>query len=123
LKTDGSLWAWGNNVLGQLGDGTNIDKHVPTAITCPTLAVTPFEDKALVVIYPNPAKDQITLTFSETPSPFEVSITDGLGKIVFSQTYSAQNNVNIATAAFSKGIYFLTVSNQDKKQTQKLIID
>jgi hypothetical protein len=88
-----------------------------------TQGVNDFNKKDAIRIYPNPAKDQITLTFTETPNPFEVSITDGLGKTVFSQTYSAQNNVNIATAAFSKGIYFLTVSNQDKKQTQKLIID
>jgi trimeric autotransporter adhesin len=32
LKTDGSLWAWGSNVSGQLGDGTLIDKKTPTKI-------------------------------------------------------------------------------------------
>ena len=30
LKTDGSLFAWGKNLAGQLGDGTNIDKALPT---------------------------------------------------------------------------------------------
>jgi alpha-tubulin suppressor-like RCC1 family protein len=32
IKSDGSLWAWGYNAYGQLGDGTTIDKHVPTHI-------------------------------------------------------------------------------------------
>ena len=32
IKTDGTLWAWGRNTNGQLGDGTNIDKNVPTQI-------------------------------------------------------------------------------------------
>lgn len=32
LKTDGSLWAWGENQNGQLGDGTNTDKHTPTPV-------------------------------------------------------------------------------------------
>lgn len=32
IKTDGTLWAWGNNSYGQLGDGSNTDKYVPTQI-------------------------------------------------------------------------------------------
>ena len=32
LKTEGTLWSWGSNQNGQLGDGTYIDKNVPTQI-------------------------------------------------------------------------------------------
>jgi alpha-tubulin suppressor-like RCC1 family protein len=32
FKTDGSLWAWGSNSLGQLGDGTQLNKNIPTQI-------------------------------------------------------------------------------------------
>ncbi|GAB4213203.1 MAG: hypothetical protein Fur007_06930 [Rhodoferax sp.] len=32
LKTDGTLWAWGRNLFGQLGDGTTIDKASPVQI-------------------------------------------------------------------------------------------
>jgi alpha-tubulin suppressor-like RCC1 family protein len=32
LKNDGSLWAWGGNLYGQLGDGTTNLKTVPTQI-------------------------------------------------------------------------------------------
>ncbi|MBI5206224.1 MAG: Ig-like domain-containing protein, partial [Candidatus Firestonebacteria bacterium] len=32
LKTDGTLWAWGGNKYGQLGDGTNTDKDTPEQI-------------------------------------------------------------------------------------------
>ena len=30
LKSDGTLWAWGDNDYGQLGDGTTLEKDVPT---------------------------------------------------------------------------------------------
>ena len=30
IKDDGSLWAWGSNLYGQLGDGTNEYKYTPT---------------------------------------------------------------------------------------------
>ncbi|MBI1920739.1 MAG: VCBS repeat-containing protein [Geobacter sp.] len=29
---DGTVWAWGNNGIGQLGDGTNIDKALPVQV-------------------------------------------------------------------------------------------
>jgi surface protein len=36
LKTDGTLWAWGRNNKGQLGDGTIADKNVPTQVGAAT---------------------------------------------------------------------------------------
>lgn len=32
LKTDGTLWAWGSNTAGQLGDGTFYTRYVPVRI-------------------------------------------------------------------------------------------
>lgn len=32
IKTDGTLWIWGSNSAGQLGDGSIIEKHIPTKI-------------------------------------------------------------------------------------------
>ncbi len=32
VKTDGTLWAWGWNVYGQLGNGTTTDEHSPVQI-------------------------------------------------------------------------------------------
>lgn len=32
IKADGTLWAWGGNAYGQLGDGTTVNKLVPTQI-------------------------------------------------------------------------------------------
>jgi alpha-tubulin suppressor-like RCC1 family protein len=32
LKPDGTLWAWGANTSGQLGDGTTVNKTTPIQI-------------------------------------------------------------------------------------------
>ena len=32
LKDDGTVWAWGYNSSGQLGDGTLVDKNTPVQV-------------------------------------------------------------------------------------------
>jgi hypothetical protein len=34
LKDDGTVWAWGYNFDGQLGDGTNTDSNTPVQVSC-----------------------------------------------------------------------------------------
>lgn len=36
LDKDGQAWAWGNNAFGKLGDGTTVNRLVPTAVMMPT---------------------------------------------------------------------------------------
>jgi uncharacterized protein (TIGR03437 family) len=33
LKSDGTVWAWGDNQYGQLGNGSNANSHVPVAVS------------------------------------------------------------------------------------------
>ncbi|MBF0487186.1 MAG: hypothetical protein HQK98_03410 [Nitrospirae bacterium] len=39
LKSDGTVWTWGYNVMGQLGDGTTTDRNTPVQVTGITGAV------------------------------------------------------------------------------------
>ncbi len=32
MKTDGTLWAWGYNISGQLGDGTVVNESSPIQV-------------------------------------------------------------------------------------------
>ena len=57
-RNGGSLWAFGRNLNGQLGDGTNIGKFIPIQISCGALATDSFESNSFK-IYPNPANDKI----------------------------------------------------------------
>jgi photosystem II stability/assembly factor-like uncharacterized protein len=88
------------------------------------LSTNTFSKKQNLTIYPNPATSLITVSLTELPTQsFEIEITNILGKKVYTQFYQPINNVNIDTKAFSKGVYFLTLIQQEKKETKKIIID
>jgi len=50
LKKDGSLWAWGQNIYGQLGNGTNTDHNpIPTKIMDEVMSVSTGDDHTIVI--------------------------------------------------------------------------
>lgn len=51
IKTNGTLWGWGNNVFGNLGDGTNVNKSSPVQIGASTTwnSVSHKRDSSLFV--------------------------------------------------------------------------
>ncbi|MCC4119152.1 hypothetical protein LLG90_27875, partial [Aromatoleum toluclasticum] len=51
LKTDGTLWAWGANNWGQLGDGTGADRSTPAPVNEETdwTAVSAGRDHSLAL--------------------------------------------------------------------------
>ena len=40
VKSDGTLWTWGSNVKGELGDGTTIERHDPARVGSETTWVS-----------------------------------------------------------------------------------
>lgn len=53
LLADGSVWAWGDNSWGQLGDGTLISRHRPAAVqglTRPVVAIAAGERHSLALL-------------------------------------------------------------------------
>jgi alpha-tubulin suppressor-like RCC1 family protein len=45
----GSLWAWGSNEFGQLGDGTEINKSAPVRIMSDVIAISAGDDHSLAI--------------------------------------------------------------------------
>lgn len=74
------------------------------------------------VLYPNPAKTVINLKMESVISNGFVSISDLYGKKQISQTLSIGVNV-IDVSKLSKGMYLITITNNNENNTQKLIIE
>ncbi len=83
-------------------------------------AVTETKATNSINIYPNPARESVTVT-AENIS--RLQITNLLGQVVLNENYTnAKSEVKLNASVLSQGIYFLTVTAVNKTITQKLII-
>ena len=75
-------------------------------------------------IYPNPAKNSVNVTISylEKGSDASLIVYNVLGEIVYLTTINSPQQVIINSERFSSGIYYLVLSTEKDKQTQKLVI-
>ncbi|RXM51288.1 MULTISPECIES: T9SS type A sorting domain-containing protein [unclassified Chryseobacterium] len=71
-------------------------------------------------VYPNPAKDYVTLKLDYFDSSMKATITDMLGKTVHQQKLEGLRT-KINTSHLEKGVYFLNVLGGTLKTTKKII--
>ncbi|WP_262708344.1 M28 family peptidase [Chryseobacterium sp. CH21] len=72
-----------------------------------------------VRVYPNPAKDLITIEFQQKVKQFKVEINDMAGNSVL----NVENEEKINTSAFKNGVYMITVKTEKGNTTKKIIIN
>jgi hypothetical protein len=78
-------------------------------------------------IFPNPATDQVNVTFSllAPQEEVQISLTNMLGSIVFQTTINGQEGLNAAvvnTYNFNAGNYVLTIQTPQSIQSRKLVL-
>ncbi len=77
-----------------------------------------------VELFPNPAKNFTTVSFTDPSLDYVISILDITGRKI--AVYNSENNssIRIETSELNKGIYFVnTVANNNKSFTGKLIVN
>ena len=112
-KSDGTVWAWGDNQVGQYGNGTvGNPVYVPTLMTglCATLRTDEFQQENVFTMYPNPAKDVVNLAYNLTDTNAIVSIYDVTGRLVHEvalDSVSGTRELNVSS--YPAGVYMLVV--------------
>ncbi|WP_295337067.1 T9SS type A sorting domain-containing protein [Flavobacterium sp.] len=80
-----------------------------------------FETGLSLKIYPNPAVDLFTVETNQINENSYLRITDFLGKEIYTQKIS-NLSTTINTSELCKGIYFITLIQNEMSTTQKVII-
>ena len=115
-KTDGSVWYWGTNYYGEFGNGTDYNTNYyispqQTLGICVTPLSTPvFQQENIFTMYPNPAKDVVTLDYDLTVTNATVSIFDVTGRLIQNvalNSFSGTNELNVS--AYPAGVYLVLV--------------
>ncbi|HWZ23624.1 MAG TPA: T9SS type A sorting domain-containing protein [Cytophagaceae bacterium] len=80
-------------------------------------------NNSLISVYPNPAKDQITIDLTSMNAPnASVKIMNANGMLVYEGTASNSSQL-INTSSFNKGIYMVQVSSDNNVANKKIVIE
>lgn len=121
ISDDGKLWGSGRNIFGEIGDGTTINRSVPTEIVCIPLNVEEYTLNTSITLYPNPTQDYFIVKLgTEKQADFNYKLTDIQGRVLV--TSQAVFGDKIYLDYFKSGNYFLIMNINGKTITSKLVI-
>lgn len=85
-----------------------------------------WSDESPVTIYPNPAKDKLSVLFSlKQGKDVDVKLTSLTGQVIYSRKYQLLNpgdhQIELNTSTFSSGTYVLTIGTNEGRNIVKKI--
>jgi len=126
VKTDGSVWVWGNNNFGQFGNGTlNQGSAVPLQnnILCNLSVSNPDALAFNVSLLPNPAHDQLQFTYNELPNA-TLEVIDVNGRVVYkTKTIGFSGTLSFPVSHWTRGIYIFKITAENNGiYTEKIVL-
>lgn len=127
-KSDGTVWSWGDNQGGQYGNGTvGNPVYVPTLMTglCATLSTDEFQQENVFTMYPNPAKDVVTLQYDLAVANATVEVFDLTGRLIQNVALnSVIGSSELNVSAYPAGVYLVLVKQGEAVVfSSKLVVE
>lgn len=113
LKTESSLR---NICFGSTENSNTLLRPKLTIIYTQNTSVQHANAENMVVVYPNPSQNHITISIPENQNTL-VSIYDNTGRLVLSVDNYEGNSIDVS--ALSTGIYYATLTSDDVVRTVK----
>jgi hypothetical protein len=97
-------------VLNKQVEPVNI-QVVNSCIQSQNSSITEISEAVNVQVYPNPAKDIVTISVPKMNITLDVCILDAFGKLVYQEQVIDSNEIKVKTANFSSGIYTIQLKS------------
>jgi hypothetical protein len=116
-----SIQMWVSKINGSVdadlsNDYINFDVTVLNSIGIQEIEVDGLK------IYPNPAKDFITVEIDDYNSQVQVEVLNLLGQVVLTQSIDSELSNRINTSNLDAAVYLVKVSSNGKTSTRKVTI-
>ena len=79
-------------------------------------------DKTPFSIYPNPANNVINIDLVENKEWDKLQLIDVSGKVVIDKNITS-NSITLNTSELDRGVYFINLIGEQKKESKKLILN
>ncbi len=88
-----------------------------------TVSVEEVLEESMVKVYPNPAKNYLQIDFATiAPTNALIRIFDVQGKLVYQSNLDNPDIMDISTANFENGLYFLKMEMEEGVITKKIVV-
>lgn len=114
LSTSKVYFSSNNLVFADSNTSTPIDQIRKITFTASTDVENPKDSLTQLILFPNPAKNILTLSTSLTDESYTVYIMSVTGALVFSTSVNS-SNTSINVAHLSSGVYFVKVNGLTAK--------
>ncbi len=85
------------------------------------VGIKTIEKPHSMLLYPNPAKNTISISATNLPGIADIKIYDCLGNCVYSETFNSREK-QIDVSAWSKGVYMVSMHTNNLVYVNKLIV-
>ena len=87
-----------------------------------TILANQNEENGVFTVFPNPAKEKLTISFSE-PFTGDISIVDLLGRNFMEVKIMKQKSVKMDVSGLQKGVYFVIFKINESVFSRKILVE
>ena len=92
-----------------------------TSNACTSLGTEKFDSLDKIQLYPNPAKNIINISVSQSELPDGFTVYNNLGQEVESRKVGSVNDLSINTSSYSTGVYLIKIIKDNSSKTLQFI--